>query len=79
MYKPLDLNNELECLYMHPIEAKIRNKFLDIVKKHGNGKWAFEELEWLVYIEHIDEYEAMNEDDKFLMNVFMKAFRSLYK
>lgn len=79
MYKPLDLNNELECLYMHPVEAKIRNKFLDIVKKHGNGKWAFEELEWLVYIEHIDEYEAMNEDDKFLMNVFMKAFRSLYK
>ena len=79
MYKPLDLNNELECLYMHPVEAKIRNKFLDIVKKHGSGKWAFEELEWLVYIEHIDEYEAMNEDDKFLMNVFMKAFRSLYK
>lgn len=79
MYKPLDLNNELECLYMHPVEAKIRNKFLDIVKKHGNGKWAFEELEWLVYIEHVDEYEAMNEDDKFLMNVFMKAFRSLYK
>lgn len=79
MYKPLDLNNELECLYMHPVEAKIRNKFLDIVRKHGNGKWAFEELEWLVYIEHIDEYEAMNEDDKFLMNVFMKAFRSLYK
>lgn len=79
MYKPLDLNNELECLYMHPVEAKIRNKFLDIVRKHGNGKWAFEELEWLVYIEHIDEYEAMNEDEKFLMNVFMKAFRSLYK
>lgn len=79
MYKPLDLNNELECLYMHPVEAKIRNKFLDIVRKHGNGKWAFEELEWLVYIEHVDEYEAMNEDDKFLMNVFMKAFRSLYK
>ena len=79
MYKPLYLNNELECLYMHPVEAKIRNKFLDIVRKHGNGKWAFEELEWLVYIEHIDEYEAMNEDEKFLMNVFMKAFRSLYK
>ena len=79
MYKPLDLNNELECLYMHPVEAKIRNKFLDIVRKHGNGKWAFEELEWLVYIEHVDEYEAMNEDEKFLMNVFMKAFRSLYK
>jgi hypothetical protein len=64
---------------MTPIEAKLRCKFLKIVEKHGNGLWAFEELEWLVYIEHIDEYEAMNEEDKFHLNVFMKAFRSLYK
>ena len=79
MYKPLDLNNELECLFMNPIEAKLRNAFLKIIEKHGNGSWAFDELEWKVYIEHIDEYEAMNEEDKFQMNVFMKAFRSLYK
>ena len=79
MYKPLDLNNELECLIMNPIEAKLRNAFLEIVKKHGNGSWAFDELEWKVYVEYIDEYEAMNEDDKFHMNVFMRAFRSLYK
>lgn len=79
MYKPLDLKDELECALMHPIEAKLRMKFLDIVKKHGNGQWAFEELEWLVYVENIDEYEAMDEDDKIRLNVFMKAFRSLYK
>ena len=79
MYKPLDLNDELECTLMYPIEAKLRMKFLDIVKKHGNGQWAFEELEWLVYVEHIDDYEAMDEDDKIRLNVFMKAFRSLYK
>ena len=79
MYKPLDLNNELDCLIMNPIEAKLRNAFLEIVKKHGNGAWAFDELEWKVYVEHIDDYEAMNEDDKFHMNVFMRAFRSLYK
>ena len=79
MYKPLDLNNELECLIMNPIEAKLRNAFLKIVEKHGNGSWAFDELEWKVYVEHIDDYEAMNEDDKFHTNVFMRAFRSLYK
>lgn len=79
MYKPLDLKDELECVLMHPIEAKLRRKFLDIVKKHGNGQWAFEELEWLVYVEHIDDYEAMDEDDKIHLNVFMRAFRSLYK
>ena len=79
MYKPLDMSDELECKLMHPIEAKLRRKFLEIVKKHGNGLWAFEELEWLVYIDHIDDYEAMNEDDKYLMNLFMRSFRSLYK
>lgn len=79
MFKPLDLNNELECSLMSPMEAKLRNAFLKIVEKHGNGSWAFEELEWKVYVEHIDEYEAMNEDDKFHLNVFMRAFRSLYK
>lgn len=79
MYRPLDLNNELECSFMHPVEAKLRNMFLQIVQKHGNGVWAFEELEWKVYVEGINEYEAMSEEDKFHMNVFMKAFRSLYK
>lgn len=79
MYKPLDLNDELECLYMHPIEVKLRNRFLEIAKKHGNGKWAFEELEWIVYINAIDEYEKLSEDDKWVLNSFMRVIRSLYK
>ena len=77
MCKPLDLKDE--CAFMHPIEAKLRMKFLDIVKKHGNGQGAFEELEWLIYVENIDKYEAMDEEDKIRLNLFMRAFRSLYK
>lgn len=79
MYKPLDLTNELECLYMHPIEAKLRNKFLDIVKKHGNGMWAYDELFWFVYEVDKDRYETLNEEDKYILNMFMKTFGSLYK
>ena len=79
MYKPLDLNNELECALMHPLEAEMRNRFLEMAKKHGNGLWAFEELEWEVYIKDVDRYEAMSEEDKFILNKFMFAFRSLYK
>lgn len=79
MYKPLDLDGDLEYLYMHPLEAKMRKMFIEIVKKHGNGLWAFEELEWLVYVEGIDEYEALNADDKWVLNMFMRSFRSLYK
>ena len=79
MYKPLELKDELECIYMHPIEAKMRTKFLNIVKKHGNGLWAFEELEWLVYVDGIDEYEALSSDDKYVLNMYMKVLRCLYK
>jgi len=79
MYKPLDLDNELESALMHPLEAEMRNRFLNIVKKHGNGIWAFEELEWEVYVRDIDRYESMSEEDKIILNKFMFAFRSLYK
>lgn len=65
--------------YIHPIHLRVREKFLDICKKHGNGVWAFEELEWLIYIKHIHEYEQLNDEDKFTLNLFMYSFRSLYK
>lgn len=79
MYKPLDVDNELECTLMHPLEAEMRNRFLNIVKKHGNGIWAFEELEWEVYVRDVDRYESMSEEEKIVLNKFMFAFRSLYK
>lgn len=69
----------IEHTSLHPIEAELITVFLKIAQKHGNGLWAFEELEWLVYIENIDKYESLNEEDKFILNAFMKAFRSLYK
>ena len=79
MYKPLDLKDELECTMMHPLEAEMRMKFLNLVKKHGNGLWAFEELEWLVYVVEIDRYESLSEEEKYVLNLFMRSFRSLYK
>lgn len=78
MYKPLEFENCKE-LYLHPIEIAIRDEYLDIVKKHGNGRWAFDELEWKVYIDRIDEYESMSDEEKLILNLYMLAFRSLYK
>ena len=78
MLIPVNID-EKKNLYMHPLQIMAREMFLDIVKKHGNGKWAFEELEWLVYVEEIDEYEKLSEEEKWILNSFMRAFRSLYK
>lgn len=65
--------------YIHPIELAAREKFLELVKKHGNGMWGFEELEWLIYVKHHNLYEQLNEQDKYTLNLFMNSFRTLYK
>lgn len=77
-YVPVNVDKKI-TLYLHPIEIKLRDRYLEIVEKHGNGLWALEELVWEVYDKHIDEYEALNEDDKYVLNMYMKVLRCLYK
>lgn len=77
-HSPVRADEKLE-LYLHPIEIKIRSRYLEIVKKHGNGLWALEELTWEIYVKHIDEYEALSEDEKYILNMYMRVLRCLYK
>lgn len=73
-------NNGLKLSeYLHPIELKVRERYLQLVNKHGVGKWGFDELEWEIYVKNIDAYEALSEEEKFILNNYMIAFRSLYK
>ena len=46
------------------VEKLLTNKFVEIVAKHHNPVWAREELEYLVFIEHRDEYEQLSAEDK---------------
>lgn len=78
MYKPIDMDSKVQ-FYLHPIEIKLRDRYLQIVKKHGNGLWALEELVWEVYDKNIDKYEALNEEDKYILNMYMRVLRCLYK
>jgi hypothetical protein len=73
-------NNELKLSeFLHPIELKVRERYLQLVNKHGVGKWGFDELEWEIYVKNADAYEALSEEEKFILNNYMIAFRSLYK
>lgn len=78
MIKPVEIET-CKSLYMHPLEIMVRDRFLELVKKHGNGIWAFEELEWIIYINEIDKYEALSNEEKFILDLYMRSFRSLYK
>lgn len=77
-YVPVNVNKKIK-LYLHPIEIKLRNRYLEIVEKHGNGLWALEELIWEVYDKHKDEYEALSGDDKYVLNMYMRVLSCLYK
>lgn len=46
------------------VEKILTNKFVEIVAKHHNPVWAREELEYLVFIAHRDEYEQLSVEDK---------------
>ena len=78
MVLPTDNENKLSS-FLHPIEQKIRERYLQLVNKHGVGKWGFDELEWEIYVKNIDAYEALSEEEKLVLNTYMFAFRSLYK
>lgn len=65
--------------YLHPLELKLRDRYVEIVSQHGNGLWALDTLSWEVYIDNIDAYEALNEEEKYIVNMYMKALRCLYK
>lgn len=78
MVLPTDNENKLSS-FLHPIEEKIRHRYLQLVDKHGNGRWGFDELEWEIYVKNINAYEALSEEEKLVLNTYMFAFRSLYK
>lgn len=46
------------------VEKLLTNKFVEIVAKHHNPVWAREELEYLVFIAHRDEYDQLSVEDK---------------
>ena len=78
LYEPADIEGNLD-LYLDPIEIKIRNKYLELVQKHGNGLWALEELEHEIFVKHKDEYESLNKQDKYILNMYIRVLKCLYK
>ena len=46
------------------VESKLTDKFIEIFAKHQNALWAREELEYLVFVVHKDEYEQLSIEEK---------------
>lgn len=63
---------------MHYLEQLLQCKFIQIVAKHGNGKWAIDELEWLIYDKYKAFYDDLPEEDKFIIGRYISSLRKLH-
>ena len=63
---------------MKKIETILNNKFAEIYGRHCNPIWAREELAYLVYYKHSDQYNALSEDDKQVVIYYFDALVKLH-
>lgn len=63
---------------MHCLEKVLLCKFMELVQKHGNGKWALDELQWLVYEKHREEYNKLSEEDKYIVCMYIANLMKLH-
>ena len=63
---------------MNNIEKALLNKFMEIVQKHGNGKWALDELQWLIYEKHKEEFNKLSDEDKYIVYMYIANLKRLH-
>ena len=61
------------------IENKIINKFMDILSKHSNPVWAYDEIDYLIFNKHKDELYKLNEEDQWEVRTIMIALKKIYR
>lgn len=57
----------------------IVNKFIEILGRHGNPVWAMEELDYLIYVEHNDEFNNLCEKDQWEVRSCMLGLDKIYR
>lgn len=63
---------------MHYLEWLLETKFMDILKKHGNCKWAYEELDWWIFTKCYEFYKDLPEEDKWVVINYIDALKKLH-
>lgn len=60
-------------------EQQILNAFLKIYNCHHNAVWAYETLEYLIFIEHAKEFYQLTEEEQWEIRNLMGAIKKIYK
>ena len=59
-------------------EQQILEAFLRIYNYHHNAVWAYETLEYLIFIEHAKEFYQLTEEEQWEIRNLMGAIKKIY-
>jgi hypothetical protein len=59
-------------------EEKILNAFLHIYEKHQNPVWTYEELEYLIFVKHLEDFSKLDEAEQWDIRHCMFALKKIY-
>ena len=63
---------------MSMIERKLEGRFLEIIRKHMNGKWASDELHWEVFVKHGYAFGQLTEANQWIVRNYMDGLTKIY-
>lgn len=58
------------------IENKLSYHFTELIRKHDNGRWATNELEYLCFVKHKQDLE--NSGSEWIVRNYILALREIY-
>lgn len=61
------------------IKEKLDCGFVNIMMKHMNPVWALEELEYLVWTVHRDDFDKLTDYEQEVVKSYLMAMNLLYK
>ena len=59
------------------IELMLYESFCRLLHKHDKPKWAVDELDYLIFQAHKDEFWGLSEDKQWEVRTYMKTLRQL--
>lgn len=60
------------------LEKLLFDKFCELLQKHSVPKHAVDELDWLVFVEHMDEFWALSKEDRMEVRMFIETLRQIH-
>ena len=54
------------------------DKFCKLLQKHSVPNYALDELDWLVFIKHGEEFWALSEKDQMEVRMYIETLRKIH-